>query len=131
MAYSAWLRHVQAGGLRYAVKAAWELLEPRMVVYFWNGEPYAHCSLGERGVRSGDVFSMRLVDKAAGGQELRPTSLLPGLFEAAAMKAVGKNLMAMKMDELKEVEELVLEARDEAKSGNKAWLRRRLHAKIL
>ena len=35
--------------------------------------------------------------------------------------------MAMKVDELKEE----LEARGEAKSGNKAWLRRRLHAAIV
>eukprot|EP00966_Prymnesium_polylepis_P002319 53447-Prymnesium_polylepis.1 len=35
--------------------------------------------------------------------------------------------MAMKVTELKEE----LEARDEAKSGNKAWLRRRLHAAIV
>ena len=33
----------------------------------------------------------------------------------------------MKVDELKEE----LEERDEAKSGNKAWLQRRLHAAIL
>jgi hypothetical protein len=35
--------------------------------------------------------------------------------------------MAMKVDELKEE----LEVRGEAKSGNKAWLRRRLHAAII
>ena len=35
--------------------------------------------------------------------------------------------MAMKVGELKEE----LEARGEAKSGNKAWLRRRLHAAIV
>ena len=43
------------------------------------------------------------------------------------MRTVAKDLMAMKVDELKEE----LEARDEAKSGNKAWLRRRLYAAIL
>jgi hypothetical protein len=48
--------------------------------------------------------------------------------EAAAMRAVDKDLMAMKVDELKEE----LAARDEATSGNKSWrLRRRLHAAIL
>jgi hypothetical protein len=52
---------------------------------------------------------------------------LPGLFAAAAMRAVAKDLMAMKVDELKEE----LEARGEGKSGNKAWLRRRLHAAIV
>ena len=35
--------------------------------------------------------------------------------------------MDMKVTELKEE----LEAREEAKSGNKAWLRRRLHAAIV
>ena len=43
------------------------------------------------------------------------------------MKAVDKDLMAMKVDELKEE----LEARDEVKMGNKAWLRRRLYAAIV
>ena len=38
-----------------------------------------------------------------------------------------KGLMAMTVAELKEE----LEARGEVKSGNKAWLRRRLHAAIL
>ena len=37
------------------------------------------------------------------------------------------DLMAMKVAELKDE----LEARDEARSGNKAWLRRRLHAAIV
>ena len=43
------------------------------------------------------------------------------------MVAVDKDLMDMKVSELKEE----LEAREEAKSGNKAWLRRRLHAAIV
>ena len=43
------------------------------------------------------------------------------------MKKVFKDLMAMKVGELKEE----LEERGEAKSGNKAWLGRRLHAAIL
>ena len=68
-----------------------------------------------------------LADAAAGGPALRPTSLSPDLFAAAAMRAVAKDLMAMKVDELKEE----LEARGEGKSGNKAWLRRRLHAAIV
>ena len=45
------------------------------------------------------------------------------------MRVVTKDLMAMKVDELKE--ELQLEARSEATSGNKSWLRRRLHAAIV
>ena len=55
------------------------------------------------------------------------SDLSSDLFEAAAMRAVSKDLMAMKVDELK----LELEARDEGTSGNKAWLRRRLHAAIV
>ena len=43
------------------------------------------------------------------------------------MKVVDKDLMAMKVDELK----VELEARYEVKTGNKAWLRRRLHAAIV
>ena len=74
-----------------------------------------------------DTFSMGSSDVMAGGQELRATALSSDLFEAAAMRAVDKDLMAMKVDELKEE----LEARDEATSGNKAWLRRRLHAAIV
>ena len=79
------------------------------------------------GAGAEDTFSMAPPDEAAGGQELRATTLSPDLFKAAAMRAVSKDLMAMKVDELKEE----LEVRDEATSGNKAWLRRRLHAAIV
>ena len=48
-------------------------------------------------------------------------------IEAAAVEAVSKDLMEMKVAELKEE----LEARDELKTGNKAWLRRRLHGAIV
>ena len=54
-------------------------------------------------------------------------SLAPELFEAAAMQAVPKDLMAMTVAEPKEE----LAARDEPVSGNKAWLRRRLHSAIV
>ena len=43
------------------------------------------------------------------------------------MRVVTKDLMAMKVDELKEE----LSAREEATSGNKSWLRQRLHAAIV
>ena len=43
------------------------------------------------------------------------------------MEAVQKDLMAMKVTERKEE----LEARGEAKTVSKAWLRRRLHAATL
>ena len=61
--------------------------------------------------------------RAAGGTQLRATCLSEELFAAAAMEAVQKDLMAMKVTELKEE----LEARGEPKTGAKAWLRRRLH----
>ena len=68
---------------------------------------------------------------AAGKQELRATgtahALSSDLFEAGSMRVATKHLMAMKVDELKEE----LEARGEATSGSKAWLRRRLHAAIV
>tara|TARA_B110000027_G_scaffold124867_1_gene141798 strand:+ start:493 stop:699 length:207 start_codon:yes stop_codon:yes gene_type:complete len=57
------------------------------------------------------------------GKELCATSLSPELFAAAEMRAVAKDLMAMKVAELKDE----LEARGEARSGNKAWL----HAAIV
>ena len=50
-----------------------------------------------------------------------------GMWDGVRNHTAKLNLMAMKVAELKEE----LEARDEAKSGNKAWLRRRLHAAIL
>ena len=43
------------------------------------------------------------------------------------MRVVDKDLMMMKVAELKEE----LEVRGEGKTGNKAWLRRRLHAAIV
>ena len=63
----------------------------------------------------------------AGGPALCAMDLTSELFAAAEMKVVKKGLLAMKVAELKEE----LEARRESVSGNKAWLRRRLHAAIL
>ena len=65
--------------------------------------------------------------RPAGGQELRATALSSDLFEAGSMRVATKDLMAMKVDEFKEG----LSAREEATSGNKSWLRRRLHAAIV
>ena len=80
----------------------------------------------DAGASAEDTFSMCL-DAMGSGQELRATALSSDLFEAAAMRVVKKDLMAMKNADLKEE----LEARDEATSGNKSWLRRRLHAAIV
>jgi hypothetical protein len=73
------------------------------------------------------VITLADAPSAAGGVLLRSTCLSHDLFEAREMQVVSKDLMAMKVNELKDE----LEARGEAKSGNKAWLRRRLHAAIV
>ena len=54
----------------------------------------------------------------AGGPQLRPVSLPSDLFEAGGGGELDKDLMAMKVVELR----AELEARGEAVSGNKAWL---------
>ena len=90
-------------------------------------------SLGRRVLASegrGDgvgSFTIEAAAVAAGGPALRTTCLSEELFEAAAMRVVEKDLMAKKVADLKEE----LEARDEARTGKKAWLRRRLHAAIV
>ena len=65
-------------------------------------------SLGRRavateggGARAG-TFSMGLAAVPAGGPALQAAHLSADLFEAAAMKAVEKDLLAMKVGELKE-----------------------------
>ena len=72
-------------------------------------------------------FTIADAPTAAGGARLRAVCLSEELFAAAAMQAVAKDLMSMKVTELKEE----LEERGEALGGNKAWLRRRLHAAIV
>ena len=64
---------------------------------------------------------------AAGGPALRAVALTDDLFAAAAMVAVQKDLLAMKVTELKDE----LKERGESTAGNKPFLRRRLHAAIL
>ena len=56
-----------------------------------------------------------------------PPPWVASSFDASAMEAVKKDLMDMLVRELKEE----LEARGEPKTGNKAWLRRRLHGAIV
>ena len=73
------------------------------------------------------TFSMAMADAAAGGSALTPTYLSADLFEAGGAGGLTKDLIAMEVTELKKE----LEARGEGKSGNKAWLRRRLHAAIV
>ena len=73
------------------------------------------------------TFALSAPAVAAGGPQLRETCLSSDLFEASAMQAVQKDLMNMLVRELKEE----LEARDQPKTGNKAWLRRRLHGAIV
>ena len=90
-------------------------------------------SLGRRvvasegsGDRSGS-FSIAAAAQTAGGPQLHATFLTEDMFAAAEMRAVTVDLMKMKVAELKEE----LEAREKGKTGNKAWLRRRLHAAIV
>ena len=73
------------------------------------------------------VLSLAAAETDAGGPLLHATSWEAELFEASAMRVVFKDLMAMKVTELKDE----LRERKEAISGNKAWLRRRLHAAIV
>ena len=116
---------VEASNGRWASDptAATPVLVPLLIL----GRRAVATSVGGGGGAGADTFSMDPPDEAAGGQELSTIDLSSDLFEAAAMKVVTKDLMAMKVNELKE--ELV--ARNEATSGNKAWLRRRLHAAIV
>ena len=90
-------------------------------------------SLGRRAVATkgsgaqAGSFAIGAANRAAGGLRLRATCLSEELFASVAMQAVRKDLMSMKVTELKEE----LEARGEPRTGNKAWLRRRLHAAIV
>ena len=90
-------------------------------------------SLGRRVVATEGVgqqsgtYSVAEASVIAGGPVLRAISLYGALFDASAMDEVRVDLMIMKVAELKDE----LAARGESKSGNKAWLRRRLHASIL
>ena len=59
--------------------------------------------------------------------QLRPASLPLELFQAGGDGGLEKDLMAMKVVELR----AALEACGEAVSGNKAWLRRRLHTAVV
>ena len=78
------------------------------------------------GAQAGTV-SLDPPTATAGGPQLRTVCLTPGLFESSEMMVVSKDLMDMKVTELKDE----LNGRDEPKTGNKAWLRRRLHAAIV
>ena len=83
-----------------------------------------HVLLSEGSGALAGTFALSAPAVAAGGPQLRETCLSSDLFEASAMQAVQKDLMVR---ELKED----LEARDQPKTGNKAWLRRRLHGAIV
>ena len=90
-------------------------------------------SLGRRvvacagaGARS-DSYVIAAAPAAAGGLQLRPASLPLELFQAGGDGGLDLDLMTMKVVELR----AALEARGEAVSGNKAWLRRRLHTAVV
>ena len=71
--------------------------------------------------------ALAAADVAAGGRALRTMTLDAELFAADGEGGLTKDLMAMTVTELREE----LDAREEPVSGNKAWLRRRLHAAIV
>ena len=73
------------------------------------------------------TYSVAAAAVVAGGPALVRTALSAGLFAASVMVLVQKDLMDMKVTELKEE----LEARNEGRTGNKAWLRRALYAVIV
>ena len=73
------------------------------------------------------LLTARATTPAAGGLALRGMTLSAEWFEAAAMVVVAKDLMDMKVGELKDE----LEAREEARTGPKPFLRCRLHAAIV
>ena len=81
----------------------------------------------EGGGAQAGTFSLTPALTPGGGRLLCTVCLEPELFEAVAMQVGSKDLMAMRVVDLKEE----LAARDELVSGNKAWLRRRLHAAIV
>ena len=93
--------------------------EPRAVCSTKRGQWQSRRQLHHR--------SAVAADQAAGGPALRTMNLSEDLFAAEAMNAVEKDLMEMKVTELKEE----LASRNEPVSGNKAWLRRRLHTAIV
>ena len=68
-----------------------------------------------------------MLRRGAGGPQLRATTLSEELFAAPAMVEVRKDLMSMKVPELK----AELAAREEPTTGAKAWLRQRLHAALV
>ena len=90
-------------------------------------------SLGRRVVASAsadglsDSYTIAAAPAAAGGPQLRTASLPPELFQAGGDGELEQDLMTMKVVELR----AALEARGEAVSGNKAWLRRRLHTAVV
>ena len=90
-------------------------------------------SLGRRvvategsGEHSG-TYTLAAPDVAAGGRTLHVMTLDAALFADGGEGGLSKDLMAMKVTELREE----LRTREEPVSGNKAWLRRRLHAAIV
>ena len=85
-------------------------------------------SLRSSASRSSHVFSPSTSTSLV--LELGPAPLLAAACAASLLELPGyldKDLMMMKVAELKEE----LEVRGEGKTGNKAWLRRRLHAAIV
>ena len=73
------------------------------------------------------AYAIAAAPAAAAGPQLCAASLPPELFQAGGDGELEQDLMAMKVVELR----AALDARGEAVSGNKAWLRRRLHTAVV
>lgn len=90
-------------------------------------------SLGQRVVATEGIvalsgsYSFAAASPAAGRSALRTIYLSSEMFEVGEVTGLQIDLMEMKLAELKEE----LESRGEPKTGNKPWLRRRLHAALV
>ena len=73
------------------------------------------------------TFAVAAAATTAGGPTLRPELLSPAIFAADRMLVADRDLMDLKVTQLKEE----LKERGEKRTGNKAWLRRRLHGAML
>ena len=115
------------GGLQRCVPCTHSAAEPRAAC--------CGCDRGQR--RPVGQLSIAAAALAAGGPKLRTTCLTEDLFAVAVMRSAAKDLMAMKVAVVAVGRRAhpahggELEVRNEGKSGNKAWLRRRLHAAIV
>ena len=109
------------GGLQRCVPCTHSAAEPRAAC--------CGCDRGQR--RPVGQLSIAAAALAAGGPKLRTTCLTEDLFAVAVMRSAAKDLKVAVVAVGRRAHGGELEVRNEGKSGNKAWLRRRLHAAIV